>query len=108
MRAVAGSFFISADCAHAAHPNYMEKMDPVNHPVLGGGPVIKVNANCKYIYSTSSNDTVSRTECMAHRPMPMSTPRMSSCPVRIFPSVEPRFGAQTVVAYPTFMTEIEL
>ena len=54
MRAVAGSFFISADCAHAAHPNYMEKMDPVNHPVLGGGPVIKVNANCKYMTDADS------------------------------------------------------
>lgn len=46
---LARSFFISADCAHAAHPNYPEKMDPVNHPLLGGGPVVKVNANCKYM-----------------------------------------------------------
>lgn len=45
----ARSFFISADCAHAAHPNYLEKMDPVNLPLLGSGPVIKVNANCKYM-----------------------------------------------------------
>lgn len=53
-RAVAGSFFISADCAHAAHPNYMEKMDPVNHPMLGAGPVVKVNANCKYMTDADS------------------------------------------------------
>lgn len=53
-RAVACSFFISADCAHAAHPNYMEKMDPVNHPMLGGGPVVKVNANCKYMTDADS------------------------------------------------------
>ena len=46
---VARSSFVSADCAHAAHPNYLEKMDPVNLPRLGGGPVIKVNANCKYM-----------------------------------------------------------
>lgn len=46
---VARSQFVSADCAHAAHPNYLEKMDPVNLPRLGGGPVIKVNANCKYM-----------------------------------------------------------
>ncbi len=49
LASLARSFFISADCAHAAHPNYMEKMDPVNLPRLGGGPVIKVNANCKYM-----------------------------------------------------------
>lgn len=45
----ARSFFISADCAHAAHPNYLEKMDSTNLPRLGGGPVIKINANCKYM-----------------------------------------------------------
>ncbi|MDE6227444.1 MAG: M18 family aminopeptidase [Muribaculaceae bacterium] len=48
-RAVAKSFMISADDAHAWHPNYNEKCDPTNHPVIGGGPVIKINANCKYM-----------------------------------------------------------
>ncbi len=52
---LARSFFISADCAHAAHPNYLEKMDPVNLPRLGGGPVIKVNANCKYMTDALSS-----------------------------------------------------
>ena len=42
------SFMISADNAHAWHPNYGEKYDPTNHPVLGGGPVIKFNAAQKY------------------------------------------------------------
>lgn len=49
LAALARSFFVSADCAHGAHPNYLEKMDPVNLPRLGGGPVVKVNANCKYM-----------------------------------------------------------
>lgn len=48
-RAVSRSFMISADDAHAWHPNYNEKFDPTNHPVMGGGPVIKINANCKYM-----------------------------------------------------------
>lgn len=48
-RTVAKSFMISADDAHAWHPNYNEKYDPTNHPVIGGGPVIKINANCKYM-----------------------------------------------------------
>jgi len=47
--AVANSFMISADDAHAWHPNYDDKYDPTNHPVIGGGPVIKINANCKYM-----------------------------------------------------------
>ena len=48
-RACAASFMISADDAHAWHPNYNEKYDPTNHPKMGGGPVIKINANCKYM-----------------------------------------------------------
>ncbi|MDE6236284.1 MAG: M18 family aminopeptidase [Muribaculaceae bacterium] len=48
-RAIARSFMISADDAHAWHPNYNEKYDPTNHPVIGGGPVVKINANCKYM-----------------------------------------------------------
>lgn len=47
-QAVEKAFMISADNAHAWHPNYSEKYDPTNHPVLGGGPVIKFNAAQKY------------------------------------------------------------
>lgn len=47
-RLIEQSFMVSADNAHAWHPNYGEKMDPTNHPVLGGGPIIKVNAAQKY------------------------------------------------------------
>ena len=47
-QAVENAFMISADNAHAWHPNYNEKYDPTNHPVLGGGPVIKFNAAQKY------------------------------------------------------------
>lgn len=49
MASIADSFMISADNAHGVHPNYVEKQDPTNHPVLGNGPVIKINANCKYM-----------------------------------------------------------
>ena len=53
-RSIAASFMISADNAHGVHPNYVEKYDPTNHPVLGGGPVIKINANCKYMTDADS------------------------------------------------------
>ena len=53
-QAVGRSFMISADNAHAFHPNYAEKYDPTNHPSLGGGPVIKINANCKYMTDAHS------------------------------------------------------
>lgn len=51
---VANSFMVSADNAHALHPNYPEKQDPTNHPGLGKGPVIKINANCKYMSDADS------------------------------------------------------
>nr|WP_317362781.1 M18 family aminopeptidase [uncultured Blautia sp.] len=48
LRALADSFMISADNGHALHPNYTEKADPVNRPVLNQGIVIKYSGNQKY------------------------------------------------------------
>lgn len=53
-QALAQSFLISADMAHALHPNAQEKHDPVNHPVLNGGPVIKISANQSYTTDAES------------------------------------------------------
>jgi len=43
------SFMISADVAHAVHPNHPEKHDPVMKTQLGGGPVIKLAAAQSYV-----------------------------------------------------------
>ena len=47
-RMLAQSFLVSADNAHAVHPNHPEYADPSNAPVMGGGLVIKYNANLSY------------------------------------------------------------
>lgn len=53
-RCIERSFMISADNAHGFHPNYGDKYDPTNHPVLGGGPVVKFNASQKYASDADS------------------------------------------------------
>ena len=47
-RALANSFCLSADNAHATHPNFPEKSDPASPVRLGGGVVVKYNATQKY------------------------------------------------------------
>lgn len=54
-RALANSFIIVADSAHAVHPNLNEKYDPTNRTMMNNGPVIKISSNQKY--TTDSNSS---------------------------------------------------
>ena len=58
IRRVANSFMLSADNAHAVHPNHPEKADPVNRPVMNGGIVIKYQAEQKYTTDARSGAVV--------------------------------------------------
>ncbi|WP_461206769.1 M18 family aminopeptidase [Clostridium sp. DL1XJH146] len=54
-RALSRSFMISADSAHAVHPNRKEKCDPTNKPEINKGPAIKISANQKYTSASFSS-----------------------------------------------------
>ena len=47
-RTLARSRLVSADMAHAVHPSFADRHEPSHQPVLGGGPVLKTNANQAY------------------------------------------------------------
>jgi aspartyl aminopeptidase len=52
--ALAGSLCVSADMAHATHPNYADRHEPDHHVALNEGPVVKVNANQSYASDAES------------------------------------------------------
>lgn len=83
-RAIHNSFMISADMAHALHPNYPEKHDPTNHPIMNQGPVIKINANQKYI-TDGDSAAVFKTIC-----------RMAGVPCQTFVNHSDMAGGSTL------------
>lgn len=63
-RMYARSSCVSADAAHSVHPNHAGKHDPDHHPLINGGPVLKINANQRYA-SNAETAALWRRACRA-------------------------------------------
>ncbi len=64
LAALARSIGVSADGAHAVHPNYLERHDSNHHVHLNGGPVIKLNSNQRYATDANTN-AIFQSACQA-------------------------------------------
>ena len=96
-RLLAASSCVSADNAHAIHPNYPERHDPEHAPVVNAGPAIKVNANQRY---ATSADTALAFQPAAERagvPVQLFVSRNNMpCGSTIGPITATRLGISTV------------
>jgi aspartyl aminopeptidase len=96
-RAVALSTLVSADMAHAVHPNFSERHEPSHRPEIGRGPVIKVNANQAYA-TDSATAAVLTSLCrgIGFEPQHFVTRSDLACGSTIGPITAARLGIRTV------------
>jgi len=96
-RAMDLSILVSADNAHAVHPNYEDKHDPQHRPLLNGGPVIKYNANQRY--ATNSQSAAIFKDLCQQLDVPVQSIAMRSdmaCGSTIGPITAAELGVNTV------------
>lgn len=96
-RAYAASSCISADNAHAVHPNYPERHEPGHRPIVNMGPALKINANQRYATSASTAARFQRACEAARVPMQTFVSRNTMpCGSTIGPITATRLGIDTV------------
>lgn len=97
LRGFANSFFISADMAHAFHPNHPTAYEPQHHAIINQGPVIKTNANQRY---STNADTAARFIQLCEQakvPCQQYTHRTDlGCGSTIGPTIAAQLGMPTV------------
>jgi len=96
-RALAGSSCVSADNAHAVHPNYPERHEPGHRPIVNAGPAIKVNSNQRYATSGDTAAVFQRACEAAGVPWQVFVSRNNMpCGSTIGPITATRLGIATV------------
>jgi aspartyl aminopeptidase len=96
-RALARSACLSADMAHATHPNYADRHDPEHQVALNGGPVLKVNANVRYATDAPGGALVALAAEQAKVPLQRFAMRSDlPCGSTIGPITAARLGITTV------------
>jgi aspartyl aminopeptidase len=96
-RALARSACLSADMAHATHPNYADRHDPEHQVALNGGPVLKVNANVRYATDAPGAALVALAAEQAGVPLQRFAMRSDlPCGSTIGPLTAARLGITTV------------
>jgi len=95
--ALARSACISADGAHATHPNYADRHEPRHHVAVNAGPVVKANANVRYATDAPSSATVRLAAEAAGVPLQEFVVRTDlPCGSTIGPVTAARLGVPTV------------
>jgi aspartyl aminopeptidase len=96
-RLLATSSCVSADNAHAVHPNYLERHDPEHAPIVNGGPAIKINANQRYATSPDTAHQFQQAAERAGAPVQRFVSRNNvPCGSTIGPLTATRLGIPTV------------
>jgi aspartyl aminopeptidase len=94
---LATSTCVSADNAHAVHPNYRERHDPDHQPIVNEGPAIKLNSNQRYATSARSAAMLRRVFDEAGVPSQVFVSRNNiPCGTTIGPITATRLGIETV------------
>uniref|UniRef100_A0A915Q442 Aspartyl aminopeptidase n=1 Tax=Setaria digitata TaxID=48799 RepID=A0A915Q442_9BILA len=95
--AIAKSFLISADQAHAVHPNYKEKHEECHRPDLHGGVVVKMNVNQRYATTAITHSVLKQIASLASVPLQKVVVRNDMpCGSTVGPILSTRLGIQTV------------